>query len=283
MTAAISCRHFLHGGGSLKFTKMHGLGNDYIILECMDGLPKDIVRVARMLSDRHFGVGSDGVICICSSLISDFAMRMFNADGSEGEMCGNGIRCVAKYLYDRGLTDKVSVQIETLAGIKTVDLRISDRAVVGATVDMGKPFVGGIAEIYVNDKNFTGIDVSMGNPHFVISVSDAKAEDVSMTGRSVECHPRFASGVNVEFISVLDRKRIVMRVWERGSGETLACGTGACAAVAAAHLIDRVDRNVVVELPGGELEIMYREHDGHMLLTGPAVTVFDGWWYENGE
>ena len=251
----------------MKFTKMN-----------VPIKPNGIERIARALSDRHFGVGADGVLCICSSSAGDFAMRMFNADGSEGKMCGNGVRCIAKYLYDKGLTDKLTIRIETMAGIRTVDLCVSDGTVAAATADMGAPVLGEMANIYVNDKTFTGIDISMGNPHFVIFVPNVRVADVPRMGEAVERHPRFPQGVNVEFVSVLSRERVAMRVWERGSGETLACGTGTCAAVAAARMLGRVERSVVVELPGGELGVMFREHDGHMLLTGPVVTVFEGWW-----
>lgn len=260
----------------MKFTKMHGLGNDYIILDCMGGMPEEPEQLARRLSDRHFGVGSDGIICVCPSVVGDFGMRMFNADGTEGLMCGNGIRCLVKYVFDEGLTEKKRIDIETAAGVRTAELCVRDRKVTAVTIDMGAPIMGEMAKIYVSDRCFTGVDVSMGNPHFVILTPDVESLDVSEFGSAVERNPRFSSGVNVEFVHQSCRERIAVRVWERGSGETLACGTGACAAAAALYALGRIDRAVTVALPGGELEVVLRERDGHLLMTGPAVTVFEG-------
>ena len=260
----------------MKFRKMHGLGNDYIIINCMEGMPGDMRLLARRLSDRHFGIGGDGVICICPSQDAAFKMRMFNADGSEGSMCGNGIRCLAKYVFERGMTAETRFTVETPAGLRTVQLGIKNERVISVTVDMGAPAVGQIAKIYVLEKCFTGMDVSMGNPHFVILDSDISELDVPQLGRAVERHPRFEDGVNVEFVRVLCRRRLAMRVWERGSGETLACGTGACAAAAALHTLGRLERVVAVELPGGQLEVECRERDGHIFMTGTAETVFSG-------
>lgn len=261
----------------MKFTKMHGLGNDYIFLNCMDAiLPGDPPALARRLSDRHFGVGGDGLICICPSETADFRMRIYNADGSEGAMCGNGIRCAGKYFYDRGLTSKRNVTVETLAGVRALELHLQDGRVDGVTVDMGVPKVGKQYTICVKEEIYTGIEVSMGNPHFAVPVPDPASVELPAVGAAMERDPQFPGGVNVEFVRAAGRDRVEMRVWERGSGETMACGTGACAALAALAALGQVDPVVTVSLPGGSLEILYRERDGHMLMTGPAVTVFDG-------
>lgn len=260
----------------MKFTKMHGLGNDYIFLDCTEGMPENPGRLARLLSDRHFGIGGDGIICVCRAAEGDFRMHMFNADGSEGAMCGNGIRCLGKYVYDKGLTDKRKLEIETAAGIRVINLEVNDGKVVAVTVDMGNAEIGATAKIYVDDKCFTGFDVSMGNNHFVIPVSAVGEINVSLTGNAVEHHPRFPDGVNVEFVQPIYRNRIAMRVWERGSGETMACGTGACAAVAVMHALGRLERMASVALPGGELRVILRVRDGHLLMSGPAETVFEG-------
>ena len=260
----------------MKFTKMHGLGNDYIFLDCTSRMPEDPERLARVLSNRHFGVGGDGIICVCRAAEGDFRMRMFNADGSEGAMCGNGIRCLGKYVYDNGLTDKKRLDIETAAGMRTIELQVSAEKVVSVSVDMGVAVIGAMAKIYVNGKCFTGIDASMGNDHFVIPVLSVEEMDVSLIGRAVEQHPRFDDGVNVEFVRPICQNRMVMRVWERGSGETMACGTGACAAVAVMHSLGRLEQSVTVLLPGGELEVFLRERDGHMIMSGPAESVFEG-------
>lgn len=259
----------------MKFVKMHGLGNDYIFLNCMESIPADLPGLSRKLSHRHFGVGSDGLICICPSERADFRMRMFNADGSEGAMCGNGIRCVGKYVYDRGLTGKRNLEIETLSGLRRLELDVRDRKVVSVTVDMGRPNIGQILKISVNGIGFTGIEISMGNPHFVIQSESIEGLNLGDIGPALESHPRFKEEVNVEFVHVLSRKRLAMRVWERGSGETMACGTGACAAVAAMKHLGLVDRQVSVRLPGGILKVDWREN-GLIYLTGPAVTVFKG-------
>jgi diaminopimelate epimerase len=260
----------------MRFTKMHGLGNDYIFLNCMEGTPNDLPGLARRLSDRRFGVGGDGVICVCPSDWADYKMRMFNADGSEGAMCGNGIRCFGKYVYDRKLTDKAHLAIETLAGERELSLMIEDGKVSGAVVGMGAPEIQPPMEIAIKGICFTAIPVSIGNPHAVIQVEDPAALDLQAVGSAVECHPAFPHRVNAEFVRVLSRGELQMRVWERGSGETLACGTGACASAAAMMANGKLDREVTVHLAGGDLRVRWDEKSGQMFMTGPAVTVFDG-------
>ena len=258
----------------MEFTKMHGLGNDYIFLNCMESTPDDLNGLARRLSDRHFGVGGDGIICICPSQRADFKMRMFNADGSEGAMCGNGIRCFGKYVYDKGLTEQAHLTVETLAGDREISLMIEKGIVTGAVIGMGVPDLEPPVEITVNGKGYTAIPVSMGNPHAVVEVEDPAALDLKSLGPAVECHPAFPCRTNVEFVRVLNRRELQMRVWERGSGETLACGTGACASVTA--MAGKLDAEVVVHLTGGDLRVRWDQKSGHVFMTGPAVTVFDG-------
>lgn len=263
----------------MKFTKMHGLGNDYVYLNCLEKMPADPSALARAVSDRHFGIGSDGLICICPSETADFRMRMFNADGSEGAMCGNGIRCVGKYVRDKKLTNKTNLTIDTLSGVKRLTLHKEQGRVTSVTVDMGAARVGERIEIVVNGIPYTGIEISVGNPHFVVPVSDVNRVEVSCVGSQLERTPNFPDGVNVEFVHVLGNDRFALRVWERGSGETLACGTGACAAAAALFSMGLTGRRVTACLPGGELKVLLRESDDHLLMTGPAVTVFEGEWY----
>ncbi len=217
----------------MEFTKMHGLGHDYIFLNCMDSTPDDLGELARRLSDRRFGVGGDGIICVCPSDRADFRMRMFNADGSEGAMCGNGIRCLGKYVYDKGLTDKTRLTIETLSGERELSLTLREGRVRAAVVDMGAPVLAPPVSIELGGEVYTAVPVSMGNPHAVIEAEDPAALDLPAIGPLAERHPAFPRRVNAEFIRVLGRAEVQMRVWERGSGETLACGTGACAAAAA--------------------------------------------------
>lgn len=262
----------------MKFTKMQGLGNDYIYLDATRTVPKRLPELAQRMSDRHFGVGSDGLICICSSERADFLMKMFNADGSEGEMCGNGIRCVGKFVYDKGLTDKPTLTVETLAGIKTLELHISDGSVDSVTVDMGKPVPQEVRTLQIMGRPYEVRPVSMGNPHAVTFLSGVDQLDLTVLGPCFEHHPIFPNRTNTEFVEVLDQDRLSMRVWERGSGETLACGTGACASVVAAILAGKTGRAVTVRLLGGELSISWDENDGHVYMTGPAVTVFEGEW-----
>lgn len=259
----------------MKFTKMHGLSNDYIFLHCPQGEPDGAEELARQLSHRHTGVGGDGLICICPSEKADFRMAMFNADGSRGTMCGNGIRCLGKYVYDRKLTAKTRLTVETGGGIRILDLQVEGGTVAEVTVDMGVPQVGKPMVLDVEDVQVEGIPVWMGNPHLVCPVEDVAAVDVTHLGPQLEYHPKLSQRVNVEFVSAQDRAHITMRVWERGSGETMACGTGASAALAAFASSGVTERRAAVSLPGGALSICWGE-DGHVHMTGPAVTVFDG-------
>ena len=260
----------------MDFTKMHGLGNDYIFLNCMESTPENLGELARRLSDRRFGVGGDGIICICPSNRADFKMRMFNADGSEGAMCGNGIRCFGKYVYDKKLTDKQHLTIETLSGERELSLMVREKQVYSAVVNMGIPVIKPSVSLQIKGAEYAAVPVSMGNPHAVIEVEDPAALDLQVTGPAVEHHPAFPGRVNAEFIRVLNRTELQMRVWERGSGETLACGTGACASAAATMSAGKLDREAVVHLSGGDLIVRWDEKSGHMFMTGPAVTVFDG-------
>lgn len=276
----------------IKFTKMHGLGNDYVYIDCTvksGQVIKDEANLARFVSDRHFGIGSDGLILICDSQVADFKMRMFNYDGSEAEMCGNGIRCVGKFVYDKGLTDKEIITIETLAGIKVLNLNIVNAKVESVCVDMGVPILepkkipvnyeGDVVDnllLSVDDKEFKFSCVSMGNPHAITVVEDLKNFDVKKYGKVLECNEHFPNKSNIEFIELIDSSNIKMRVWERGAGETLACGTGACASVVSSVLNGYTDRFVKVELLGGELFIEWSEKDNHVYMTGPATVVFEG-------
>lgn len=273
----------------MKFTKMQGCGNDYVYVDCTKKLIDDIPETARKVSDRHFGVGSDGLILIRPSNHADFFMDIYNYDGSRAQMCGNGIRCVAKYVYDNGLTDKDQITIETLSGIKKLDLTIVDGKVTFVAVNMGTPVMTPSAIPVISDKEklisepitvggteYKITCVSMGNPHAVVFVEDTKTIPIAVLGPMFENHEMFPERINTEFIHVVDRKRIEMRVWERGSGETLACGTGACASVAACVWNCLTDREVMVSLLGGELEVRYDEKDGNIYMTGPVAKVFDG-------
>lgn len=277
----------------LKFTKMQGLGNDYVYIDIIHQKIKDASSLAKAISNRHWGIGSDGLILIDKSTVADFKMKMFNPDGSESEMCGNGIRCVGKFVYDKGLTNKTQITIETLAGIKKLELNVKNGKAETITVDMGEPVleadkipvVSGempVKDLKIKaiDKEFFGTCVSMGNPHAVIMVENVEEFNVEKYGKEIEKYEKFPNKTNVEFIKVEDRQHIKMRVWERGTGETLACGTGACSSVVAGVLNDMVDRNAKVELLGGELQIEWRKEDNHIYMTGPAVTVFEGELYE---
>lgn len=264
----------------MRFTKMQGLGNDYVYLDCTQHAPKGLPELARKVSDRHFGIGSDGLICIFPSDKADFQMRMFNADGSEGEMCGNGIRCVGKFVYDKGLARNSVLRIETLAGIKTLKLIVEDGKVSAAEVDMGLPQPEDPRTVTVQGREYRGIPVSMGNPHFVIPAPDVMEINLSAFAPLSVPNPAFPNGVNVEIVEALSPRLLNMRVWERGSGETLACGTGACAVLAAAVLSGMAERTATVRLLGGDLLIRWDETDGHIYMTGPAVTVFEGDWEE---
>ena len=260
----------------MRFTKMHGLGNDYIFLNCMETIPDDLHGLARRLSDRHFGVGVDGIICICPSKQADFRMRIFNSDGSEGAMCGNGIRCFGKYVYERGLTDSAHLMIETQAGNRELELTVKGKNITKVTVDMGEPVISEPVDLLMMGERRTVIPVSMGNPHAVVEVENPQVLDLRTVGPAVECHSEFPNRVNAEFIRVIGPEALALRVWERGSGETLACGTGACAAVAAMASQGKLDREAVVHLTGGELRVRWEEKSGHVFMTGPAVAVFDG-------
>lgn len=264
----------------MKFIKMQGLGNDYVYLDCTKYVPEDLPSLAVKISDRHFGVGSDGLICVCASDKADFRMRMFNADGSEGEMCGNGIRCVGKLVYDKGLTGKTELSIETLAGIKLLKLTVEKGKVSAVTVDMGIPQLEESRAVMYQGKEYRGVPASMGNPHFVIPTKGVKDFDLRIHAPLSIPNPAFPNGVNVEIAEVLDPSHVLMRVWERGSGETLACGTGACATVAALVREGVLEREATVTLLGGELHVRWEEESGHIFMTGPAVTVFEGEWPE---
>lgn len=273
----------------MKFTKMHGLGNDYVYVNCFEEKIDNPPAVARFVSDRHFGIGSDGLIMINPSKTADFEMEMYNADGSRGEMCGNGIRCVAKYVYDYGLTDKTQISVETLGGIKYLDLTVEDGKVSLVKVDMGKPeleadLIPIISEreqvidepIEVDGKEYHMTGVSMGNPHTVIYVDDVKGLDLEKIGPKFENHERFPKRINTEFVHCIDRQTLEMRVWERGSGETLACGTGACAVAVSSILNNLTDTQVTVKLLGGDLQIEWDREKDRVFMTGPATVVFDG-------
>lgn len=260
----------------LRFTKMHGLGNDYVYMNCLEYTPEDLPALARRVSDRHFGVGGDGLICICPSDCADVRMRMFNADGSEGEMCGNGVRCVGKFVYDKGLVKNNPLTVETLGGIKILDLNVENGVVTAVTVDMGAPVISPSAVISVKGNNYTVYPVSMGNPHSVVYLPNIEELDLGYIGPDFECHPMFPNRTNTEFVEVIDRTHLNMRVWERGSGETLACGTGACAVLAASASLGLCEREATVRLLGGDLNIRWSEEDGHIYMTGPATTVFEG-------
>ncbi len=259
----------------LRFTKMHGIGNDYVFVDCTKETPAHLPELARQISHRHFGVGSDGLICICPSERADFRMRMFNADGSEGAMCGNGIRCVGKFVYDRRMTEKTVLTIETAAGVKELHLQVEGGKAVGATVDMGEPCVGEPLVLSIYEKEYHFTPVSVGNPHAVLLCPHPEDMDLARMGPAVERHPAFPGRVNVEFAAVESPHRIRLRVWERGSGETLACGTGACAALAALATQGLCERDVIAALPGGELHLRWAE-SGHIYMSGPAVTVCEG-------
>ncbi|MBO7402015.1 MAG: diaminopimelate epimerase [Lachnospiraceae bacterium] len=277
----------------MKFTKMQGCGNDYVYVDAVNNKVEDREKFAVSVSDRRFGIGSDGLICIAPSKVADFAMDMYNADGSRGKMCGNGIRCLGKFVYDHGLTDKTKLTIETLSGVKYLELNVVDGKVDSVTVDMGAPETEASkipakfekspvlkAPFATDEKVYSVSCVSMGNPHAVVYVDDVSSFPVEQEGKKFEHSPVFPEGVNTEFVQVLDRGHIKMRVWERGSGETFACGTGACGCAYVSMLNGLVDKEVFVEMLGGTLKIKYDDEDGHIYMTGPAVTTFEGETYE---
>ena len=274
----------------MKFTKMHGCGNDYVYVNCFEETIENPNETAKFVSDRHFGIGSDGMICIHPSDKADFRMAMYNSDGTEGAMCGNVVRCIAKYVYDYGLTDKTTITIETKGGIKELDLTVEDGKVTWVNVDMEAPVLEAdkIPVIYdeekkvidkpviVDGREYRITCVSMGNPHGVVFVDSVDDLDIEKLGPMFEHHPMFPDRVNTEFIQVVDDHTIRMRVWERGAGETLACGTGACASAYASYLNQKTGNKVLVHLLGGDLQIEYDEEKHTIFMKGPATKVFDG-------
>lgn len=273
----------------MKFTKMHGIGNDYVYMDCTKERLENPGEIARLVSDRHKGIGSDGLILIQSSDEADFEMAMYNADGSYGKMCGNGIRCVAKYVYDNGLTDKTEISVISGGAVKYLKLTVENGKVKKVRVNMGEPIlkpseipvVGDgdklvAVPIVVDNQVYEMTCVSMGNPHAVVFLDDVENLKIEEIGPRFEQHERFPDRVNTEFVERIDRKTLKMRVWERGSGETMACGTGACATAVAAILNGYAERDVTVHLLGGDLEISWDETDNCVYMTGPAATVFTG-------
>jgi diaminopimelate epimerase len=278
----------------MKFTKMHGIGNDYVYVSMFDQklpTPADPARLAVAVSDRHFGVGSDGLILIVPSEVADARMRMFNADGSESEMCGNGVRCVAKYIHDHGIARKPRVTVETGRGVLTLDLEVENGKVSRVRVDMGAPILQGSdiptklpgnppvnVPVEVFGRQLAVTAVSMGNPHAVVYVDDVERFPVDTIGPLLEHHPAFPRRVNAHFVQVVEPGEVVMRTWERGSGITLACGTGACAVCVAGVLTGRTDRKLLAHLPGGDLELEWPADHSSVFMTGPATEVFSGDW-----
>ena len=275
---------------TIQFTKMQGAGNDYVYVNCLDGMIDNVNEAARIISDRHFGVGSDGLVLICPSDKADFRMDMYNSDGSQAEMCGNASRCVGKYVHDKGLTDKTVITLETLAGIKTLELTLGDKGETTAVrVNMGAPELDPAKipiadeskdfidrEIEVDGKKWRLTGVSMGNPHAVTFIDDVDGLDIEKIGPRFENDPLFPRRVNTEFACVRGDKTIRMRVWERGAGETLACGTGACATLVAAALCGLVENEADLELTGGTLHIEWDRESNNVYMTGPAEFVFEG-------
>lgn len=275
----------------MRFTKMQGCGNDYIYINCFEEKVENPEKLAIAMSERHFGVGSDGLVLIMLSETGDFRMRMFNLDGSEGKMCGNASRCVGKYVYERGLTDKTLVALETLGGMKYLQLHVKGGIVESVTVDMGEPVLEAAEipvvsektpvigeKVQILDKEFAFTCVSMGNPHAVTFVENVGEYPIDVYGKVSESHSMFPERVNTEFVEIIDEGHVKMRVWERGSGETWACGTGASATAVACVLNGKTGRTVEVELIGGTLTIEWREADNHVYMTGPAEFSFDGVW-----
>jgi len=276
----------------LKFAKMQGCGNDYVYVNCFEEEVSDRPELSRVVSNRNFGIGSDGLICICPSDTADFKMDMYNADGSSAQMCGNGIRCIGKYVFEKGMTDKKTITVETLAGIKTLELNVEDGVVKTVCVDMGSPelrpqFIP-IAEhgkdfidrsVIVGSEEYFVTALSVGNPHAVVFVKDVDALDLKTLGPKFENHPLFPERVNTEFVQVIDRNTLKMRVWERGSGETLACGTGSTATLVASALNGHTGNSATIRLLGGELFIEWDREKNKLYMTGPAVLVFDGELY----
>lgn len=275
----------------MKFTKMHGIGNDYVYINCFEEQVDNPEELAVKVSDRHFGIGSDGLILIKPSKVADCEMAMYNADGSRSEMCGNGVRCVGKYVYDNGIAKKETITVETLAGIKTLKFEIDEvtDTVTAVTVNMGEPIFEPekipvlytenpvkAVPIAVDGQEYEITCISMGNPHAVTFVENVASLNLEEIGPKFENHEKFPRRVNTEFIELVDREHMKMRVWERGSGETLACGTGACASAVAAILNGHVEREVEIELLGGKLVIFWNQEDNCVYMTGAATTVFSG-------
>ena len=281
----------------MKFTKMHGIGNDYVYVDGFNEQVENPSKVAELVADRHFGIGGDGLILILPSKTADVRMQMFNADGSEGEMCGNGIRCVAKYAYEHGLSKANPLRVETLRGILPIELTLDRDRVEQATVDMEEPILA-LPDVPVDaarveptrcahcyrltlpssGHTYDTVFVSMGNPHAVMFVDDVAAIDLEHEGPEAEHHPAFPRRINAHWVQVHNRGEVTMRTWERGSGITLACGTGASAVCVAAVLAGHTDRKVLIHLPGGDLTIEWRESDNHVYMTGSATEVFSGEW-----
>ncbi len=276
----------------MQFTKMHGAGNDYVYVNAFqERLPSDVPELARKMADRHFGIGGDGLIVIAPSEVADARMRMYNADGSEAEMCGNGIRCVAKYVYDHGICQRSTLRIETGAGVLSVDLEVANQKVQRVRVDMGTPILEAAriptllpgnpvvnVPLVIGEREFRATCVSMGNPHCVIFVDELNDALVHGVGPQIERDPRFPQRVNVEFVKIESSSRAQQRTWERGSGETLACGTGASAVCVAGVLNGLTERRLRVQLLGGELELEWDASSNHVFKTGPATEVFTGQW-----
>lgn len=273
----------------MKFTKMHGIGNDYVYVNCLKENVENPSEVAIKISDRHFGIGSDGLILIKPSDVADGKMEMYNADGSQGAMCGNGIRCVAKYMYDYGITDKTSISVETKSGIKYLDLTLKNGKVDTVKVNMGAPILKAseipvisekeqvISEpVTIDGKEWEITCVSMGNPHAITYIDDVKHLEIEKIGPKFENHEIFPDRVNTEFVHVIDRNTVEMRVWERGSGETYACGTGACAVAVSSILNGLTEEEVTVKLLGGDLKIFWNREENRVYMTGSATKVFDG-------
>ena len=273
----------------MKFTKMHGIGNDYVYVNCMKETVENPTEAAIKVSDRHFGIGSDGLILIKPSEVADGKMEMYNADGSQGAMCGNGIRCVAKYMYDHGITDKTTISVETKSGIKYLDLTTKDGKVDTVKVNMGTPILKASQipvlsdkeqvineSVTIDGKEWNITCVSMGNPHAVTYIDDVKGLEIEKIGPKFENNEIFPDRVNTEFVHVIDLNTVEMRVWERGSGETLACGTGACAVAVASILNGLTEEEVTVKLLGGNLKIFWDRQINKVFMTGSATTVFDG-------
>jgi len=276
----------------MKFTKMHGAGNDYVYVNGFIETIDDPASLSIAVSDRHFGIGADGLVLILPSEKEDFRMRIFNADGSEAEMCGNASRCIAKYVFDHGMTNKTSITLETLSGQKRLDLQVENGKVSTVRVDMGEPILlPKLIPAHIDEERIVNFPIaldgkkvnitalSMGNPHVIIFVDNVNDIDLPKIGPKVEHHPLFPKRTNTEFLQIISPNQLKMRVWERGSGETLACGTGACAATVAAVLNGKAERKVTMELTGGTLFIEWSETDNHVYMTGPATTVFEGEYF----